>query len=462
MDNPISLETLLKNDGALCPVCGKRHYAGIEDIFIEAGALNRLPELVKKYNGSRVFLLADTNTWAAAGEKIAWILTGAGIPCSKYVFSRSGLEPDERTVGEAVMNYDRDCDLIVGVGSGVINDTGKILARTAGHPYIIAATAPSMDGYASSTSSVIQGGLKTSIPSMSATAILGDLDILCAAPEKMLAAGVGDMLAKTISLCEWRVAHLLLGEYYCPYIASLVRNSLHEVVDSAEALMRREPEAVATVMKGMVLAGIAASYAGITRPVSGVEHYFSHIWDMRGLELGTPMELHGIQCGTATLHSLRMYDYIRTLTPNRQKALQYVRSFSYAAWSKKLAAFIPLGSRAMIAGEARERKYDPVKHAARLEVLITRWSKLTAVMYEEMLPIRQVENVLRTVGIPTSAQELGHPNAENRITMEATKDIRDKYVGPRLLWDLGVIDDACIKIFPDHPNPSPNIAAKRS
>ena len=33
------------------------------------------------------------------------------------------------------------------------------------------------------------------------------------------------------------------------------------------------------------------------------------------------------------------------------------------------------------------------------------------------------------------------------MTLKSTKDIRDKYVLPRLLWDLGELDEVCEKVF---------------
>ena len=53
--------------------------------------------------------------------------------------------------------------------------------------------------------------------------ILGDIDILKNAPLHMLKSGLGDMLAKYISLCEWKIAQLLIGEYYCETVAELIR-----------------------------------------------------------------------------------------------------------------------------------------------------------------------------------------------------------------------------------------------
>ena len=53
------------------------------------------------------------------------------------------------------MAFDSGCDFIIGVGSGTINDIGKLLANITGLNYAIVCTAPSMDGFASINSSMI-------------------------------------------------------------------------------------------------------------------------------------------------------------------------------------------------------------------------------------------------------------------------------------------------------------------
>lgn len=109
-------------------------------------------------------------------------------------------------------------------------------------------------------------GLKVSLDSTFAWAIVGDTDILREVPMHMLRAGVGDMLAKYISLTEWRIASILVGEYYCPVVAALVENALNRVVAAAPGLMKRDEEAVKAVMEGMVIAGMAMKYAGLSQP----------------------------------------------------------------------------------------------------------------------------------------------------------------------------------------------------
>lgn len=206
------------------------------------------------------------------------------------------------------MHYDTKCDLIIAVGPGVINDIGKFLSKLTKTSHIIVATAPSMDGYASATSSMAMDGLKISLPTKCPDVIIGDTDVLKNAPIRMLQAGIGDMLAKHVSICEWRIAHLLIGEYYCEYVADLVRSALKKCVENAYGVLKRGPEAVKAVFDGLIIGGRAMEYAGISRPASGVEHYISHVWDMRGLEFGTKTDLHGIQCAIVTLVATPIYE----------------------------------------------------------------------------------------------------------------------------------------------------------
>ena len=434
------MELYRQLDGANC-ACGKTHTTSVKEVIIGEGVIAQLPEVLSRYGVKKPFLLADCNTWKAAGESVLAALERAGVASSRYVFESGELEPDEHTVGSAVMHMDYSCDGVVAIGSGVINDTGKILASMTKTPYVIVGTAPSMDGYASKTSSMSRDGLKVSINTRCADVIIGDLDVLCSAPEKLLISGLGDMLAKYVSICEWRIAKLLVGEPYCEAIASLVRASLDVCVKNASALMTRDKEAVKAVFEGLVVCGAAMEFAGLSRPASGVEHYFSHVWDMRGLEFGEAVSTHGIQCALGTLLALKLYEKVRVLSPDREKALAYAKAFDFAAWSDELRAFLGTGAQAMIRAEAKESKYDLGKHAARLDVIVSHWNDLLAIMEEELPAANEIEQLLKTIGSPDTMEAIGLSSEILPMSFKATKDIRDKYVLSRLCWDLGVLDE---------------------
>ena len=432
--------------GSAACSCGKTHDIALDDVVVGKGVLARLPEFVARYGAKKPFILADGNTFAAAGEQVCRILAEQGIPWAQYVFPDASLEPNEQAVGSAVMHFDHSCDLIIGVGSGVINDIGKLLSRISGRRYIIVGTAPSMDGYASATSSMSLDGLKVSLPSRCADVIIGDVDILKRAPLHLLQSGLGDMLAKYVSLAEWKIAHIITGEYYCERVDRLMKGALDKCVENAGGLLRREDSAIEAVFEGLVIGGVAMAYAGVSRPASGVEHYFSHVWDMRGLEFGTPVELHGIQCAMGTLAAVKLYEILRQSKPDEAKAKAYVEAFDYNDWSCQLKQFLGKSADTMIALEKKEGKYRKETHPARFRIITENWDAIVDILNRELPPSGQLENLMDSMGLPKDFSVIGVDAAGARLTFQATKDIRDKYVLSRLAWDLGVLDELCAQL----------------
>jgi glycerol-1-phosphate dehydrogenase [NAD(P)+] len=407
-------------------------------VYAYSGAINSLAEILGSEGIRSVFVYADRNTYEAAGRRAVEILESAGIKAKEYIFKAKRVEPNETTVGLAAMSFDPSVDAVLGVGSGVINDVSKIIANNSGKKYIILATAPSMDGYASAASSMSVEGLKISLPSKCADIIIGDIDIIKNAPMKMMLAGLGDMLAKYTAICEWRISNIINGEPISEEIAESVRESLQRCVKNAEGLIRREPAATEAVFEGLVLCGLAMKRAGSSRPASGIEHYLSHIWDMRGEEFGTPTDLHGLQCAVGTYISVSLFEKIKSVKINKEKALAFVEHFDYAKWARELRGFLGKGAEAMITLEEKEGKYDKEKHKARLDTIIRKWDEILAVINEELPSLDSLTALYGTVGMPTTLGQIGQDEDVLPMTLMAAKDIRDKYVLSHLFWDLGI------------------------
>ena len=427
--------------------CGKVHKTDLGNCVVKSGAINDIPGFVKMYGCKKAYIIADINTYPIAGDKIIGILAEAGIPSSKHIFPDRRLEPDEKAVGSLLMAYDASCDIIIAIGSGVINDISKILAHRTNHPYIIVASAAYMDGYASGTSSMALGGVKVTVKAKAPEVIIGDIDILSGAPIHMAKAGLGDMLAKYIAICEWRISNLINGEYYCEQVAQFTRESLKACVDRAPGLLTRDPDSMDALFSGLINCGKSMDYAGVSRPAAGVEHYFSHIWDMRGLEFGTPVSSHGVQCALGTLYTIKAYEALKKVVPNKQKALEYAANFDFEDWGRQLTEFVGKGAEAMIALEAKEHKYDVENHKKRIEVIVDKWDDILKIIDEELPTSAQFEAILDSFEAPKSLSEVGMDDSNLGMVLKSTKDIRDKYILSRLLWDLGIIDEFCDEVF---------------
>ena len=432
----VQLKDLMENDGAVCPSCGKKHFGLLRDYIAGENAIGQLPALLNKYECKRPFVLCDPNTYRAAGKCVEDVLKEAGISFSLHVMAAEKPAPDEKTVGEALMYCDTACDAVIAVGGGVINDTCKIIAAAKKVPDMIVATAPSMDGFASATSSMERSGLKISLNSKCPEAVIADPEILIYAPKRMILSGIGDILAKYVSLVEWQIANLLIGDFYCETIAGIVKDSLAQCVRDAKAAVNGDKNAILSVMEALVISGLAMNYAEISRPASGLEHYISHIVDMRALEWGTPSDFHGIQCAVATLTTVRAYEKLFASLPDKEKALAVVSAYDNEKWNAYLREKLGHGAESIIAGEAKERKYEKEKHAVRLDKIISEWDTL-AEMVKQLPSAEELESFMKDIGHPTEPQELGLTEAQWQEAFLMAKDIRDKYVLGRLLWDLG-------------------------
>ena len=436
----LSIENLIAPAAFPC-ACGKVHKTPLKFVKIGAGAVNALPEALRVMGTKKPFVVCDPHTLRAAGEQVHAVLKNAGIDFVPFTFAREEIEPDEWAVGSIAMALDPSCDCLLAVGSGVINDLCKVVGHATGKPSLVVGTAPSMDGYASNSSSMIVNGVKTTLYNRVPEAILADTDIMKNAPMRMLRAGLGDMLAKYISICEWRISHLVTGEYYCEEVARLVRRSLKKCVDAAPGLPGRDGAAVGAIAEGLIFSGMAMGFAEVSRPASGLEHYFSHMWEMMALERGHKSDLHGIQVGVGTKLTMQIYQKILRLTPDRARAMAVTENFDAAAWEAQVRRIFGKTAPQILKIEEKTHKNDPQKHAARVEKLIGHWDEVLSIIREELPSYDFIIGVMRAAGLPMTPAGIGVSLADTKDALLGARDIRDKYLSCSMLWDLGYLND---------------------
>ncbi|MBQ7700091.1 MAG: iron-containing alcohol dehydrogenase [Clostridia bacterium] len=421
--------------------CGYTHYSTVKGISVCDGAINELPETVKAIGTDTVFIVADENTFAAAGNTAVTLLEKAGIKCKVCLIKADNgfdrPEPTEKALGNIVMSYDASCGAVIGVGGGVVNDLCKLLSNTARIPYIYVPTCASMDGYTSDSASVIYNGVKTSVKCKCPDYLICDTDIISKAPKKLLLAGIGDMCAKTVSICEWRISNLITGEHYCDDVAEIMRRCFKAATDNAETAIGGDKNAVKEIVYGLITVGMAMTYAKSSRPASGVEHYYSHLWDMRCLEENRQCELHGIQVGVGTCLTLKKYEKLKKTTPDKEKALLSINSFDKQAWERGVRKYFGSSAESIIALEDKEGKYDKQKCASRLDIIVDKWDEILKIIEQELIPYGKLEALFKKIGHPTTPGEIGESDESAAKAFLHTSDIRDKYILSRLLYDTG-------------------------
>lgn len=284
-------------------VCGREHSMTTRAAVIEAGCLKELDGLLARYGlrGKRCALYGENSYRATAGRR----------PRAEreIVLPSQGLHADENATARVLERLEPDTRLVLAVGSGTIHDIARYCAHKRGLPFVSIPTAATVDGFCSTVAAMTWRGYKTTLPAAAPVLVAADLDVIRAAPPELIRSGVGDILAKYIALADWKIAHLVTGEYLCPRILDIMRQAVDTVTGSVSGLLEGREEAFQSVTYALVMSGIAMQMMGNSRPASGAEHHISHMIEMgpEALNVAFPA-MHGEKTGVGAVLAAREYE----------------------------------------------------------------------------------------------------------------------------------------------------------
>ncbi len=341
---------------------------------------------------------------------------------SCLIFDEELLIPNEQAIMQVDRIISERTDLVLGVGSGVINDLCKYCSFSHKLPYFIVATAPSMDGYASMGAAMLTGGMKTTFSAHPPAAIIGDVDILKNAPMPMIQAGFGDIIGKYSALNDWRLAHTVLGEYYCEAVDQLVMETVERTRMLADGICKRESEAIKALMEALVIVGVAMSYVGSSRPASGSEHHLSHFFEVTGILRGEPYLAHGLDVAYACVMTQQMREKLLSLECVPRMAW----TFDRAHWKKQIRECYGNSSQGVMALQDRCGYYE----SALSDTYRQKWNEICAVL-QNAPSSTELCAILETVGLDMQTY-LDIYNEEKRGQARwFAKDLKDRYT---VLW----------------------------
>ncbi|WP_433474483.1 iron-containing alcohol dehydrogenase family protein [Spirillospora sp. CA-142024] len=192
-------------------------------------------------------------------------------------------------------------EAVVGIGGGRTIDATKYAATLSGIPMVSVATNLSHDGICSPVASLVHDKGKGSFGVVMPLAMVVDLDYVRAAPDRLVRAGIGDVVSNFSAVEDWLLAAEEVGE-------RVDRMALTVARTAAEALLHQpgsiDSDRFLTVLaEGLVLSGMAMSFAGDSRPASGGDHEILHAIDHLFPDTANHGELAGI--GAAFCYHLR-------------------------------------------------------------------------------------------------------------------------------------------------------------
>lgn len=261
--------------------CGRKHEIVVDDIIIERGAIAQLPDILKRpayADKKSLVMICDENTYEAAGKQVETLIPGI----KKIILNPENLHANEHGVEAAKKGLETagDVDLMIAVGSGTIHDITRYHAYEMKIPFFSVPTAASVDGFVSTVAAMTWHGFKKSFTAVSPVVVIADTDIFKKAPLRLTASGVSDLLGKYTALADWKITHILTGEYICDEICSMEYEALDRLKESLDGLTTGDEAAYENLMYGLLLSGLAMQMTGNSRPASGAEHHMSHLWEM--------------------------------------------------------------------------------------------------------------------------------------------------------------------------------------
>ena len=421
--------------------CGKTQHIDPQEVIYAPDALTRLPKVLSTYtDGRRAVVLMDQRTREVAGKGATALLRDAGWEIAEIVVPdlETGASPvcDDLTHDGLLDQIAQiaAADVVLPVGSGVINDLGKWIAFDLNRPYVCFGTAASMNGYASANVAATINGLKTLQRGRPARAVLSDPAVLRDAPYEMTASGLGDALAKSVSSADWRMNHFLFGDYFCERSVSLIADIEPLYMEHPEDLKAGKPEAMEALFNGLLLTGVAMTMAETSAPASGGEHLISHTLDMMSSLDGEKHDLHGRQVGIGTILASEIYRRVLDLESPR---------FSHAPMDIDQAFWGTLSAEvASQYAQKSERLHQTVAILSQGDA----WDRLRQAVTPYLRSPEQLCDCLARAGAAFRAEHIGCSRERLLCAVRHAHEIRSRFTILDLAYLVGVLPGAIEEI----------------
>jgi glycerol-1-phosphate dehydrogenase [NAD(P)+] len=418
---------------------------------IGTGVITRTPRVFRQQFGERpAVIVADVNTYGAAGQMVADAFRAAGHPMLEpFIFCVPDLYAEHRFVVELESSLRSHTAIPVAVGSGTINDLTKLASHRTERPYMCVATAASMDGYTAFGASITYQGAKQTFQCPAPTAVVADIDVICAAPDEMNAWGYADLVAKVPAGADWIVADALGVELINRQAWAIVQGRLREFVADPCGVRERNPAAIGKLVEGLMLGGFAMQSAQSSRVASGAEHQFSHLWDMQHHTHNGRAPSHGFKVGIGTLAVTALYERLLTKPIENLDVERCCANWpDEKSWAARARDWLGEGEVAEVAARELLAKHSsPAQLSAQLKLSKAVWPKLREQLGAQLLPLATLRQMLQDAGAPTEPEHIGITRARLRESYWQAFCIRRRFTVLDLTIRTGLLDSCLDEIF---------------
>ena len=400
------------------------------------GALKYLPQLLKQeFPGLTPWVVADTNTWEAAGERAQQLLCDGGLsPAEPYIFPGTPVLHPDFAYSELLASVMPEKCVPVAVGSGVINDLVKCASGLKKVSYCCVPTACSVDGFTSAGAALAVNHNKQTVKCPPPAALCADVTIMATAPAPMLSSGFADLLTKVVAGADWIIADATGEQPIRGDVWELIQGNIRRwVADSSDML---------NIFEGLAATGYSMQMMLDSRPASGSEHLFSHVWEMEGLQKDGLDVSHGFKVGVGLLATSLLMEFIINNDYESVKA----KARPVLSVEERTAEIETLLVKGCYGAEPQKislAKFKTGGEALERRALIGQiWKELGGKLEKQLFPYETLRSMLKKANCPVTPAEIGLSREQFLHGIKTAQLIRNRYTVLDLLYEAGLLDEA--------------------
>lgn len=431
------------------------HKASETEAFIlDRGVRTQTPQIFHRYfPGKTPLIVADDNTYAVAGKDAHNSFMHNGSPLAEpFVFpGHPILHADYANIERVrALLQDHPNTIPIAVGSGTINDLVKRAAYEVDRRYMVVATAASVDGYSSFGAAVSRDGFKKTLECPAPLVIVADIEILRDAPAEMTAAGYADLVSKIPAGADWIIADLVGADPILPSIWDMVQTELRAWINAPEKLQTGDEQTFGFLFEGLTMSGFAMQACRKSRPASGAEHLFSHIWEMQQhRDTNGEAVSHGFQVAIGTLASTALLEGVcaRDIT---QLDIEAVCA-GWKSWEQRekevhsLFQHTPILDRVL--EESRTKYLTAAQLRERLQLLKAHWEALRQKIRAQIIPYQELKQMFIAAECPVTPEQINLPRKRIQQTYFLAQMIRNRYTILDLACELNWLEECVAEIM---------------
>lgn len=416
------------------------------------GTVCRTGEMFRSlFPDRKAIIIADENTWEAAGKQVQRSLEDNGIESfSPYIFPGKDFYA-EWTHIETLKSHLGVLDAVaIAVGSGVINDTVKMVSHLLGRRYICVGTAASMDGFTAYGASITRNGNKQTFDCPAPLGFIMDSEIAAAAPKELAASGYADLIAKIPAGADWMIADAIDSEKIDAFAWDLVQNGLKDSLSNPSAVFSGDVDKTQALADGLLMSGFAMQAISSSRPASGTEHQFSHCWDMEDLCHEGKHVSHGFKVGIGTLISTAELEFLLEKGLDKVDVDRCVDAWkSWEEMETEIRTIMDGKPGHIERGlvETKGKYVDKEGLRKQIETLKSVWPELSVKIREQIIPFEDVREKLRLVGAPYEPEMIGVSRERFRKTVSYIPYMRSRFTNIDVIYRLGWMEEFLDRIF---------------